>query len=277
MFQLAQVNIARARAPLTDTVMADFMAALDRVNAYADRAPGFVWRYQDESGAAIQTHSFDDPLIIVNLSVWASVDALKTFVYRGEHLEPLRRRAEWFTRLSRPHMAMWWVPAGHLPSVSEARDRLDHLSAYGESAIAFTFHRVHERPTDPLRADVEALMRGHVSDATRYGDLDGRTFVPRQRAATGDATMETRFTYRRQGPAVWATYSGGGVRHGMLAARENRGMLVSRYLHAAPDGVVKLGTCVSSIEEMPEGRLRLREHWRWDGRRESHWSVLDEL
>jgi hypothetical protein len=94
VFHLAQVNIAHARAPLTDPVMADFVGALDRINARAEAAPGVVWRYQDESGSATETHAFDSSLIIVNLSVWDCVETLRNFTYRSDHLGPLQRRRE---------------------------------------------------------------------------------------------------------------------------------------------------------------------------------------
>lgn len=150
MFHLAQVNIARARAPLTDPVMADFVAALDRINAAAEAAEGFVWRHTDDaSGAASDAEAFGDPLEVVNLSTWRSIECLQTFVYRSEHLEPFRRRAEWFTRLDTPHLAMWWVPVGHRPTMKEARERLEHLAIHGESQTAFTFRQPHAAPAGP--------------------------------------------------------------------------------------------------------------------------------
>jgi len=126
--------------------MADFAAALERVNALAEAAPGFVWRYADASGAAVDTQAFDDPLILVNVSMWESIEAFRQFVYRGEHLEFFRRRAEWFTRPDTPHLAMWWVPAGHRPTPFEARQRLEHLATHGESEAAFTFTRPFPPP-----------------------------------------------------------------------------------------------------------------------------------
>jgi Domain of unknown function (DUF3291) len=140
---LAQLNIARAQAPLDSAQMAEFMANLDPVNALADSAPGFVWRLQDDdSGNATSIRPFDDDLMIVNLSVWESIDALWAFVYDGEHLEVMRRRREWFERfVARAYLVLWWLDPGHVPSVDEAIARLEHLDAHGPSPHAFTFKR----------------------------------------------------------------------------------------------------------------------------------------
>ena len=120
--------------------MAEFVAALDPVNALADKAPGFVWRLQDEDGNATSIRAFDDERIIVNMSVWESIEQLAEFVYRSGHLDVMRRRREWFERI-RVHMVLWRVPAGHLPSLAEAEERLEHLSEHGPTPHAFTFKR----------------------------------------------------------------------------------------------------------------------------------------
>jgi hypothetical protein len=138
-FHLAQVNIARMRAPLEDPLMADFVALLDEVNAIADAAPGFVWRFQDDSGNATYLRPFDDDRILFNMSVWESIDALKAYVYGSVHAAVLRRRREWFERFEAPATALWWTPVGRIPSVGEAKWRLDQLEAHGATAQAFTF------------------------------------------------------------------------------------------------------------------------------------------
>jgi hypothetical protein len=108
------------------------------VNALADRSPGFVWRLQTEDGDATAVRGFGDDRLIVNMSVWESVDALAAFVYRGAHVEVMRRRREWFERM-RMFMCLWWIPAGHRPAVAEAEERLAHLDARGPTPRAFTF------------------------------------------------------------------------------------------------------------------------------------------
>jgi hypothetical protein len=115
------------------------------VNALADRSPGFVWRLQTEDGDATAVRGFGDDRLIVNMSVWASVESLAEFVYRGAHVEVMRRRREWFERL-RTVMCLWWVPAGHLPSVAEAEERLAHLEVHGPTARAFSFRERFPAP-----------------------------------------------------------------------------------------------------------------------------------
>jgi len=138
--RLAQINVARLLAPLDAPETADFVAALGPVNARADMAPGFVWRLQTEAGDATAVKATDDPLVIVNLTVWESIDALEAFAYReAAHLSVLRRRREWFERNSEAATALWWVPAGELPTLADALHRLSVLRELGPSPWAFTF------------------------------------------------------------------------------------------------------------------------------------------
>ena len=148
-FHLAQVNIARLRAPLDDPLLAGFVARLDDVNALADAAPGFVWRLQTDAGNATVLRPYDDDRILYNLSVWQNPECLREFVYRGAHVEVMRQRKSWFERYDGPYYALWWVPAGHVPSVDEAKDRLEHLRAHGESAQAFSFAKPYPPPDSP--------------------------------------------------------------------------------------------------------------------------------
>jgi hypothetical protein len=131
--------------------MADFVALLDPLNAVADEAPGFVWRLQTEDGDATSIRPFDDDAVIVNMSVWESVEALWRFVYDGSHLEVMRRRREWFTRLAEAHLALWWIPAGSIPTVEDIRDRVEHLRAHGPTPYVFTFKRRFPAPSASSR------------------------------------------------------------------------------------------------------------------------------
>jgi hypothetical protein len=144
---LAQVNIALAVEPLDAPLLADFVAALEPVNARADGAPGFIWRMQTEDGDATAVRGFGgDPQLIINLSVWETLEAMRSFVYRDpEHLAVMRRRREWFRRLDL-HTVLWWVPVGHRPSVAEAELRLELLRDRGPTLAAFTFQRHFESP-----------------------------------------------------------------------------------------------------------------------------------
>lgn len=137
-YELAQVNIARLKAPLDSPQLKDFVDALDPVNADADSAEGFVWRLQSDSGNATDVPVFGDQWLIVNLTVWRDPNALTAYMYQGRHREMLARRREWFERLEEAVTALWWVPAGHRPTVAEAEERLLHLRAHGPTPYAFT-------------------------------------------------------------------------------------------------------------------------------------------
>jgi hypothetical protein len=138
-WHLAQLNIARLAAPIDAPEIAPFVAALDAVNALAERSPGFVWRLQTDDGNATSVRPFDDERIIVNLTVWTSIDALADYVYRSDHTAFLRRRREWFAHIDGPALVMWWVPAGDIPTLDDAKARLAHLATQGPTAQAFTF------------------------------------------------------------------------------------------------------------------------------------------
>jgi len=156
---LAQVNIGRLRAPLDHPIMEGFRSQLDPVNALADRSPGFVWRLQTEDGNATAIRPFADERMAINLSVWESLEALQQFVYRSAHVGPLRDRKEWFEPIEGPILALWWIPAGHVPMVAEAQERLQHLSEHGPSSHAFTFRTPFPSPDrqsgDVARLDME--------------------------------------------------------------------------------------------------------------------------
>lgn len=139
---IAQLNIARLKAPMDDPLIDDFRNNLEPINSLAEASPGFVWRLQDDSGNATSIKVFENELDIVNLTVWDSIEALADFTYRSGHLELLRRRREWFEAIADAMVCLWWIPEGTVPTVEDAVARLDHLRAHGPSPIAFTFrHR----------------------------------------------------------------------------------------------------------------------------------------
>lgn len=140
-YHLAQLNIARMLAPIDDPLLAEFVANLDRINALADYAPGFVWRLQNESGNATELRPFEDDLMIVNMSVWESLASLKEYVYKSAHAEIMRKRRQWFEKMDEAFTVLWWVPAGTIPTIEEAKERLQHLRRHGETAHAFSFRR----------------------------------------------------------------------------------------------------------------------------------------
>ncbi|MGW7208953.1 DUF3291 domain-containing protein [Streptomyces sp. NPDC054837] len=136
--ELAQVNISRLRFPLDSPELKDFVDALDPVNASAEAADGYVWRLQSEGGDATDIKVFGDDWLIINLTVWRDTNALTAFMYQGQHREMLARRREWFEKVAQAMTALWWVPAGHRPTVAEAEARLLHLRANGPTPYAFT-------------------------------------------------------------------------------------------------------------------------------------------
>jgi hypothetical protein len=138
-WHLAQINVGRLVAPPGDARVVPFFAALDRINALADRSPGFVWRLQSESGNATDVQTTSDPLFLVNMSVWADAESLFEFVYRSAHTPEMARRREYFERFETSYQALWWVPGGHVPGVDEGLSRLWRLDRYGPTLEAFTF------------------------------------------------------------------------------------------------------------------------------------------
>jgi hypothetical protein len=134
------------RAPLDHPIMAGFKAQLERINAIADASPGFVWRLATPEGDATALRVFEDDQVLVNMSVWESLEALHEFVYRGPHVGPLRQRKDWFLPWEGPVLALWWVPAGHLPSIEEAKVKLEELRLRGPTPSAFTFRMAFPPP-----------------------------------------------------------------------------------------------------------------------------------
>lgn len=145
-YHLAQLNIATSLADMEDPIMADFAAGLDPINTIAERSDGFIWRLKDESGNATQIQHFDDPNILVNMSVWRDVDSLKQFMFKTDHIHFLKRKKDWFKPAQQPTYVLWWIPAGRLPSVEEAVTRLTLLREQGDTAEAFTFKQVFAAP-----------------------------------------------------------------------------------------------------------------------------------
>ena len=134
---LAELNIARLKYPFDDPRIAEFADNLDLVNGIAERSPGFVWRLKNESGNATDIRGFDDPMVIVNMSVWRDAESLEHFVWNTLHKRFYARRDHWFSLMQKQHFVMWWVDENERPTVDEARGRLDHFDQYGNSDHAF--------------------------------------------------------------------------------------------------------------------------------------------
>jgi hypothetical protein len=148
MYHLAQINIGRLLAPINDPQIAGFVARLDEINALADSSSGFIWRLQTPEGNATALQPYTDPTILINMSVWSSLEALSQFVYAqsSNHRDVMKQRRSWFQRFEGPYMALWWVAAGHIPSIEEGKERLEHLRTHGATAYAFSFKTPFSAP-----------------------------------------------------------------------------------------------------------------------------------
>jgi hypothetical protein len=144
-YQLAQLNIAALKAPLDSPELKDFVDNLDRINALAEDSPGFAWRLKGDGNDATSLRPLGEE-IIVNMSVWRDVDSLRNFTYKSAHVAILRRKREWFTRPTEAVYVLWWIPAGHEPTLAEAAERLQHLRKHGSSAAAFNFGEAYSAP-----------------------------------------------------------------------------------------------------------------------------------
>jgi hypothetical protein len=145
-YELAQLNIGVIKAPMDSPVMEGFASQLDDINALAEATPGFVWRLQTNEGDATAIRPFDDPNMLVNMSVWRDVESLNNYVYSSAHVELMRSRREWFERMTEAYLVLWWVPQGHRPSITEALERLNLLRSQGPTESAFTFRQPFRSP-----------------------------------------------------------------------------------------------------------------------------------
>jgi hypothetical protein len=139
LLHLAQLNVALPLEPLDSARLADFVAAIAPINALAEASPGFVWRLVGYGGDATSVHGFGDDRLLLNMSTWTSLEALADYVYKSAHAGVMRERRRWFAPMRETHSVLWWVPAGHRPTVAEAEERLTHLRAHGPTPFAFTF------------------------------------------------------------------------------------------------------------------------------------------
>lgn len=140
-YHLAQINIAKAKAAMDSEIMRGFVERLEEINTLADKAPGFIWRLKDDAGDASAIQAYDDPSIAVNMSVWEDLDSLKNYVYRSIHVELLQGKKAWFNKMEKSHQALWWIPATHIPTLAEGKQRLGYLQKNGPSVFAFNFSK----------------------------------------------------------------------------------------------------------------------------------------
>lgn len=145
-YELAQLNIGVIRGPMDSPVMAEFAANLERINALAERSPGFIWRLQTDAGNATALRPFEDENMLLNMSVWRDLESLNAYVYRSAHAEIMRRRRQWFERMDKPFLVLWWLPRGHRPSIAEAVAKLELLRSQGPTPAAFNFRSAFAPP-----------------------------------------------------------------------------------------------------------------------------------
>ncbi len=155
-YYLAQLNIAQMKYPQESPEMKDFVDNLDRINALAESAPGFIWRLQTEDGDATSIKFFGEDTL-VNMSVWKDIESLHDYVYRTAHVEIMRRRKEWFDRMKSASTVLWWIEKGHIPTLEEADEKLFKLRDYGSTPDAFTFKKAFASPTNHEATKFEDL------------------------------------------------------------------------------------------------------------------------
>ena len=140
------MNIAQGKALMDSDEMSEFVAQLDDINRLADEAPGFIWRLQDVNGNVTSINAFDDPKILVNMSVWKDQQSLFNYVYQTAHSKVMSRRKEWFEHMKDTYQVLWWIDAGTIPTVEEAKVRLNSLCENGPTAFAFNFKNAFPQP-----------------------------------------------------------------------------------------------------------------------------------
>ena len=147
LYQLAQINIAIAKADKDSEIMSGFVGRLDEIHTLADNASGFIWRLETEDGDDGSVSVFNDSRLLINMSVWQDIDSLRAFVYKSIHIELLQDRDAWFDKMGEMHQTIWWVPTGHIPTIEEGKDKLDLIREFGPTAEAFTFGKKFPLPT----------------------------------------------------------------------------------------------------------------------------------
>lgn len=140
---LAQINISRLLEPIDSPLLSDFVAQLDEINSLAESSKGFVWRLKSDNNNATEIQVFDDSMIIVNMSVWENLESLRNFAFKTAHAAVMKNRNKWFEKMDSAYLALWWIPAGHIPTTDEAKERLEHINLNGDTPFAFTFKNIY--------------------------------------------------------------------------------------------------------------------------------------
>jgi len=151
--QLAQLNIAEALYDADDARMGGFTGRIEVINALADRSPGFIWRLVDDDetdGALSLRMEGEGDYTLVNMSIWASIENLFGFIYKTAHAKVMQGKEDWFNPMRKNHMVLWWIEDGHIPSLDEAKAKLDMIRANGPSPEAFDFQTPFSEQGNPI-------------------------------------------------------------------------------------------------------------------------------
>lgn len=252
MPHVAQINIGTMVAPTDDPRVAEFMEALDRVNAIADSAPGFVWRLQTDDGNATSIQIFPDPLTLVNMSVWESVDALKSYVYQSDHVDFFRRRAAWFVPDAK-RVALWWVAPGTVPTLDDAVRRVEFLERRGPSPYAFGFGR------QPAALVIEDTTLDDVDTAALVLRLNAELEAVATEPGENHFTLDPADVVGARGAMVRARLDGALVGCGAVRTIEP-GVGEVKRMFVDPDARGhKIGAAILDQLELRATRLGLRE------------------
>lgn len=154
-FHIAEYNIARLNAPLDSPSMKEFVDFLAPVNTFAEQSPGFVWRLiaPDGQSSTYLPPAYEDPMIVTNFTVWKDIESLKNFVYQTVHTYFLRSRKKWFKQVAEYQTVLWWIPAGYIPTIEEAKEKLIHLQEHGATPTAFTFQALFDENGNSIKRE----------------------------------------------------------------------------------------------------------------------------
>jgi Domain of unknown function (DUF3291) len=258
---LAYISIGQAREPLGSELMNGYQARLTEVNAAAIESAGFVMR--------IPSDPTGDPPLLVEISVWKNLDSLKAFAFRSRHASFFAERDVWFEKAEVPQQALWWIPAGHIPTREEAVLRLERLRSAQPTRFAFTFTHAFAAPPDPPAPGLGPFPQV-------YNDKRLQVIMNTEAAGVGPGQI---FHYHQDGSRVWCVYHSEATRFGSAVGTvDEAGNLDLRYQHLDPKGTPRTGKCLSTPEPLPDGRLRVHEVWQWtNGDGSKGESVLEEL
>ncbi|HET9216473.1 MAG TPA: DUF3291 domain-containing protein [Terriglobia bacterium] len=152
-FHLAQANIAWMHGALHEPVMSGLASRVDEINRLAEESPGFVWRLPGSEVRPEALHPFETDFpgfhrdrLFYNMSVWLSLEHLRSYTFFSAHAELLNERHQWVDSIVGASVALWWIPADHRPDIAESADRLRSVRRTGPTPYAFTMRKAFPPP-----------------------------------------------------------------------------------------------------------------------------------